>query len=220
MSFKYNIKNIDTKTYIYFKPTKIDDLDDIKVLIEDDNNLHIYPNNEDNNYAIVKDSIITIINNTGFLCKGLNSIYISNSFDEVDAVVIIGSLMNILPNGNIFGFALIKFDQVQNLIYIDVICSHAGIKGAGDILIKEIEYICEKLLITKIRLRSVDTAIGFYEKYGFTKFDESCNDMCLMQKIIKKKNGGKKRKTKKTKKIIKNKKTKKRKNVSFNVYSY
>lgn len=69
----YNIKNIDTKTYIYFKPTE----------------------------------------------------------SNVDAVIIIGSTstMKILPNGNIFGFALINFDEKTNSIYIDVICSHIGIKG-------------------------------------------------------------------------------------------
>ena len=214
MSLRYNIKNnIDTQTYIYFKPTENNNLDDIKVLIEDDKKLHIYPNNEDvnkyNNYTNVKDYIIRIINNPEFLCKGLNSKYILDSFDEVDAVVIIGSLMNILPNGNIFGFALIKFDQKHNSIYIDVICSHKGIKGAGDILIKEIENISETLLMTEIYLKSVNTAISFYERYGFTKYDELCDDMCLMIKSIKKKNGGKKRKTKKRKKSIKIKKTQK-----------
>jgi predicted GNAT family N-acyltransferase len=214
MSLRYNIKNnIDTKTHIYFKPTENNNLDDIKVLIEDDKKLHIHQNdeyvNKYNNYTNVKDYIIGIINKTGFFCKGLNSDYISDSFDNVDAVVIIGSLMDILPNGNIFGFALIKFDQKHNSIYIDVICSHIGIKGAGDILIKEIEYISEKLLMTEIYLNSVDTAISFYERYGFTKYDKSCDDMCLMIKSIKKKNGGKKRKTKKQRKSIKIKKTKK-----------
>jgi predicted GNAT family N-acyltransferase len=99
---------------------------------------------------------------------------------------------------NIFGFALIKFDQKHNSIYIDVICSHIGIKCAGDILIKEIEYISKTLSMTEIYLKSVNTAISFYERYGFTKYNKLCDDMCLMIKSIKKKNGGKKRKDKRT----------------------
>jgi hypothetical protein len=43
--------------------------------------------------------------------------------------------MNLLPNGNIYGFALINFDEMNNSILIDVICSHVGIKYAGEILI-------------------------------------------------------------------------------------
>jgi hypothetical protein len=61
--------------------------------------------------------------------------------------------------------------------------------------------------MTEIYLKSVKSAIPFYEKYGFTRFDESCDNMCLMIKSIKKKNGGKKRKTqKKTRKINKTRK--------------
>ena len=157
LKYRYNIKNIEEhKTYIYFNPTKINptksnnledinnDLDAIKLLlIEDDDRIDVYPNNEDvnqsnNSYKDVTDYIYRIINNPEFLCKGLNPDYILKSFDNVDAVVIIGSLMNILPNGNIFGFALINFDQDHNSIYIDVICSHKYIEGAGDILMKEI----------------------------------------------------------------------------------
>lgn len=213
MSLKYNIKNnIDTKTYIYFKPTESNNLDDIKLLLENDDTINVYPNNEYensyNSYKNVTDYIYKIINKTGFLCKGLNPEYILDSFDDVDAVVIISSGMNILPNGNIFGFALINFDEKTNSIYIDVICSHIGIKGAGDILINKIEDISRKLFIKKIQLKSVKSAISFYEKYGFTKFDSLCHDMCVMIKYINKKIGGK-RKTNKQRKIINFKKTRK-----------
>jgi ribosomal protein S18 acetylase RimI-like enzyme len=212
MALRYNIKNnIDIKTYIYFKPTESNNLDDIKLLLENDDKIVVYPNNEDvnqyNSYKNVTDYIYRI-NKIGFLCKGLNPDYILDSFDNVDAVVIIGSSINILPNGNIFGFALIKFDEETNSIYIDVICSHTGIKGAGDILINEIEEISRRLFIEKIRLTSVDTAISFYEKYGFTKIESLCDDMCVMIKYINKKIGGK-RKTNKQRKIIKFKKTRK-----------
>jgi ribosomal protein S18 acetylase RimI-like enzyme len=233
MSLRYNIKKTKIETYIYFKPTESNDLDEesndldnIKFLLEDDDKdhdkLYIYPNNEDvnpyNSYKNVTDYIYRIINNAEFLCKGLPPDYILQSFDNVDAVVIIGSSMNILPNGNIFGFALITFEG-NHTMYIDVICSHIGIKGAGDILINEIEYIARKLLMTEIYLESVKSAISFYEKYGFTKQKKSCDDMCIMIKSIKKKSGGKKIKTKKkknggkkrktNKKINKNKKTRK-----------
>jgi hypothetical protein len=205
MSLKYNIKNnTDTKTYIYFRPTESNNLDDIKLLLEDDDKIDIYPNNDDiNSYKNVTDYIYRIINKTGFLCKGLNPEYILDSFDNVDAVVIIGSGMYILPNGNIFGFALINFDEKTNSIYIDVICSHIGIKGAGDILINKIEDISRKLFIKKIQLKSVKSAISFYEKYGFTKYDKLCDNMCVMIKSINTKNGGKKRKTNKQRKTIK-----------------
>ena len=215
MSLRYNIKNnINTKTYIYFKPTESNNLDDIKLLLEDDDKIDIYPNNEDvntsyNSYKNVTEYIYRIINNTGFLCKGLNPDYILDSFDNVDAIVIIGSSINILPNGNIFGFALINFDEKSNSIYIDVICSHIGIKGAGDILINEIEDISRRLLIKKIHLTSVKSAVSFYEKYGFTKYDKLCDNMCIMIKYINTKNGGKKKQTTKQRKSIKLKKTRK-----------
>ncbi len=218
MSFRYNIKkNTDTKRYIFFKPTESDNLDHIKVLLEDDDKFDIYPNNEDvdpyNSYKNVKDYIYRIIKNSEFLCKGLSPQYILESFDNVDAVVIIGSSMNILPNGNIFGFALINFDEELNAIYIDVICSHIGIQGAGDMLINEIQYICRKLFMTEIYLISVKDAISFYEKYGFSNIKKLSNNMAIMQKSMRTTKGGKKRKTNKQTKIKKNKKT--RKNLRF-----
>ena len=214
MSVRYNLKNnTNTKTYIYFKPTEGNNLDDIKMLLGDDGKIDVYPNSEDvnpyNSYKNVTDYIYRIINNSRFLCRGLNPEYILDSFDTADAVVIIGSSINILPNGNIYGFALINFDEEHNSIYIDVICSHIGIKGAGDILITAIQDISKKLFMTKIHLKSVKSAILFYEKYGFTKYDNLCDDMCVMIKSMNIKNGGKRRKTNKQIKSRKIKKTRK-----------
>jgi hypothetical protein len=56
--------------------------------------------------------------------------------------------------------------------------------------------------MTEIYLTSVKSAITFYEKYGFTKYDKLCNDMCIMIKSLKKR-GGRKRKTRKNKKSLK-----------------
>ena len=213
MSVRYTIQKKDTKTSIYFNPEKLVNLEieNIKLMIEDDNNMDVYPNADVNTYTYenVKRYIYRIIKETKFLCKGLNHEYVSDSFDEVDAVIIIGSQMNILPNGNIYGFALLKFDESKNSIYIDVICSHSGIKGAGDILINEIQKLCRTLLMTEIHLTSVENAISFYEKYGFIKHDIECEDMCLMKKSVKRKKGGKNKKTNKQKYQRKNKKTKK-----------
>jgi hypothetical protein len=211
MSLRYNIKNNrNTKTHIYFKPTDNNyHLHDIKIILDNDDKINLYHNNnesESNSYKMVTDYIYRIINKSGFLCKGLNPDYILNSIQDADAVVVVGSSMNILPNGNIFGFALIQFHEKYNSIYIDVICSHIGIKGAGDILINDLIYISKKLFMTEIYLTSVKSAITFYEKYGFTKYDKLCNDMCLMIKSMNKNYGGKKNTQKKSRKINKTRK--------------
>jgi hypothetical protein len=210
MSLRYNINNRNTKTHIYFKPTDNNyHLHDIKIILDNDDKINLYHNNnesESNSYKMVTDYIYRIINKSGFLCKGLNPNYILNSIQDADAVVVVGSSMNILPNGNIFGFALIQFHEKYNSIYIDVICSHIGIKGAGDILINDLIYISKKLFMTEIYLTSVKSAITFYEKYGFTKYDKLCNDMCLMIKSMNKNYGGKKNTQKKSRKINKTRK--------------
>ena len=212
MSVRYNLKNDgNIQTYVYFKPTESTILEDIKILIEQDDEIKVYPNNEDmdpyNSYKNVTEYIYRIITHTEFLCKGLNPDYILDVFDTADAVIIIGSSMNLLPNGNIYGFALVNFDEANNSLYIDVICSHIGIKYVGDFLIKKIQDICGKLFMTKIYLKSVKSAISFYEKYGFIKKNPLCDDMCLMIKNINKKLGGKTKKRKNPKRIKKTKKT-------------
>jgi len=184
MSLRYNIKNKPLTTSIYFKPslTPSSNLDNIKLILENDRDF-IY-SDKPLSYQNATDYIYRLITNSRFLCKGLNADYVAESFDNVDAVVILSSSKNVLPNGNLFGFALINFDETSNYIYIDVICSHIGIQGAGDILIKEIQNISKTLFMTEIHLTSVDTAISFYEKYGFIKQDSSCTDMCLMIKSL------------------------------------
>jgi len=214
MNSRYNIQNNTTKTSIYFKPTESNNLDGIKSLLDyDDKNIE-EDVNEMSSYEKVSEYIYRLIKHSGFLCKGLNIDYIVDSFYKVDALVVIGSTMQILPNGNIYGFALIEFDQENNSIYIDVICSHIGIQGAGDILIKEIEVICRKILMENIYLTSVKSAIPFYEKYGFVKHVDSCNDMCVMIKSFDKKKGGKqnKKETKKKQQRKTNKKQTKKRN--------
>jgi hypothetical protein len=188
MSAKYNLQKYgDIHTHVFFRPTGTNDLEDIKTILESDDNIRVYPNSEDmKSYYNVADYIHRLIVKSEFLCKGINPEYVDDSFKQVDAVVVIGS-SNILPNGNLFGFALIKFDEHNNAIYIDVICSHIGIKGAGEFLLKTLEHIGRTLLMTEIYLTSVKTAITFYEKYGYIKIHKSCEQMCLMLKSIRRK---------------------------------
>jgi len=206
MESRYNIKKeMEIKTSVYFNPREIHNLDDIKIILENDTSISVYPNSEDdsestyNNYKNVTDYIYRIFDKSRVLCKGIGSQYLIESFNRNDAVVVIGSSMDVLPNGNVFGFAGLKFNQEENSLYIDIICSHTGIKGAGDFLIKKLEDISRNLSIDKIYLKSVEWAISFYEKYGYIKQDTSCVDDCLMIKNIRKKIGGKKRKTKRNK---------------------
>ena len=85
MSERYNIKNDNTKTFIYFKPSETNNLEHIKILIEDGGDIDVYPNDEEdtnNSYNNVTDYIYRIITNSRFLCKGLNPEYIIDAFDN------------------------------------------------------------------------------------------------------------------------------------------
>lgn len=185
MSLKYKIKNNEISKLLYFNPTK--NIEHMKLILHD--HIDVYPKDDDVDPLHSYEEITTYINRlteySGFLCRGLNSNYVSESLDRADVVVIITSnLINILPNGSVFGFATIIFDEVQNLIYIDVICSHYGTKNVGSILIHTIEDIGKKLLMERIKLTSVKSAISFYQQFGFHKLVDTCDTMCDMVKYI------------------------------------
>jgi hypothetical protein len=173
----------------------------MKTILEETTPFIMHNNNTE--YLDVMDYIGRLVDNSEVLCRNLNGEYILESFLNSDAVIVIGS-ENILPNGNIFGFALINFKPTH--IYIDVICSHIGIKGSGDILMNNIKNICQPLSMTQIKLQSVNSAVDFYKRYGFVKTDSLCNDMCEMVYTV---TTGGKRKTKRRK--TKRRKTKRRK---------
>jgi hypothetical protein len=200
--------------------------------LEGDTNFKVYPDSNDvdgddgttlqnlyeTSYKNIAEYIYRLTKNSQTLCKNLPDYVGLKSFYSADAIVIVGSKNNILPNGNIFGFALININGPQqrppNSINIYVICSHTGIQGAGHILINAIEYIGRKLLMTHIYLRSVPKAEEFYKKYGFLKYGQECTyDGCIMRKYINRKKGGKNtsntRNTRNTR--IRTNKTKKRK---------
>jgi N-acetylglutamate synthase-like GNAT family acetyltransferase len=210
MNGKYNLKmDKDVKTYVFFnKPGK----NIMKQFLK-------YDDAETNKYKDISEYIMQLITKSEFLCKGLTHSYVKKTFARVDAVVVIGSSMNILPNGNIYGFALIEFDIKNDSVHIDVICSHYGVRGAGEKLIKEVEIICNKVHLNQIYLTSVDTAITFYEKYGFVKNRKHCVDMCLMTKVLKK-SSSKSPKSPKSPKIPKSPRNKKKhkKNLSVKLH--
>ena len=114
MSLRYNVKDYeDIKTYIYFNPTKFDGLDtyknNIKRAVENHCTIKVYPNAEDINpnstYENLRDNIYRLVANSESFCKGFLPEGVSSSIHYADAVVIVGSSMNVLPNGNIFSFA-------------------------------------------------------------------------------------------------------------------
>ena len=232
---KYDIRNDKEylKTYIYFNPKKfvltkeniqeniqeitqedIDSLDATKTILDYDDKFVVDPDPNEEQLEVFKSYNNVqnyILNKFRYLCVGISYFYIEASFSHVDAVVIIRSSNPLtLPDVPIFGCALIYFNQIKNSIYIDIICSDKRTKYTGEFLIKQIEDICRPLGMKQIYLKSYKSAIGFYEKYGFIKEEELCDDMCVMTKnLIIDPIGGKKRKNKKTKKIKKTKKQKK-----------
>ena len=230
MNTKYSIKNdTNIQTYIYFKPesslfnpTK-SKRNKFWLNFEGDTTFKVYPNGNDidsdddeddttvqnlyeNTYKNVADYIYRHITNSKTLCETLPDYVGLKSFNNADAIVIVGSKNNILPNGNIFGFSLININdptRTPNSIYIDVMCSHIGIQGAGHMLINAIEYIGRKLSMSQIYLSSVPEAYGFYRKYGFFNInskDIGCNDGCIMRKYLNRGGGRKTRKNRKNRK--------------------
>ena len=211
MDSKFNLKTLEMSQYIYFNPTKMASIEDIKTIVELNNTFKL-PNeaNANDTYKNLSEYIYRIIKNSNFLCKGLNADYVKDAYANADAILVVSSSgVELLPNGNIFGFAVLNFDETDNSIYIDVICSHSGIKYAGEVMINKALELCEMLFIRKIKLNSVASAISFYEKYGFVKRGDcsDSNQLCKMERIYKKKAVGGK-----SKRRTKRKQNKKRKN--------
>lgn len=193
MTFSVNTRN--SQLSIFFNPNELingrQHIDDVRLFLEAAEYINVEP---DESYQHIREYVQRLVVKTEFLCKGLNPEYIIDAFDTADTVIILGGTKNILPNGNIFGFALVDFQDFTNSIKVDVICSHNGTKGAGKLLIDQIEKVCKSTLFTNIYLYSVKVAIPFYKKCGYEKKDEKCETMCLMEKKIK--YGGKRMRTK------------------------
>lgn len=190
MELKFNLKNIESTTSIFINP-KNQPEEDIMTLLENESNIQLFNVKQNvslkqSEYRQVSKYIYDIAKRLNLLCKGLNLRYVVESFTTANAIIVVGSKnVNILPNGNVFGFASVQIDSSDNSLYIDVICSHTGIKYAGDTLMKAIIDLGKTLFITKIKLKSVNEAIGFYEKYGFVKQGD-CDDKDELCEMIKK----------------------------------
>lgn len=169
---KYNIKIRKNKSYIYFNPIK-DDLDDIKTILE-----HTF--DVECGYSHVMDYVNRMVY-TKFLSRDINENYITQMMADSDAIIILSDSNGVLPNGNIFSFATLDFNDT--FVYISIFCSHKGIYGAGEILLNEIECLCKTLFMTSIHLTSIKNAITFYEKYGFIR-DGKGERVCKMSKTV------------------------------------
>lgn len=223
MSLKYNIKSSKNSSIrpinsIFFNPHG-KRFRDITTLLENRPELRVYSGRKTsgkkaNPYDDLAAYITNLIDDDKF-CKNINSRYIDNSLKESDAILVISSNETILPNGTIYGFALLKFDEKYNAIYIDLICTNVHIKGSGELLITLLEQIADEIFMEYIYLFSVDTAVNFYKKYGFIDKDEffekykfdidvDAKDDILIKHIDKKFGGHRKRKyNRKTRKIRK-----------------
>ena len=191
---KYNIrtKSPVLKTSIFFNLDNISRNTDLYSILSSESEYDVFPEDEDDeSYKEISDTIVRFVRNSGFLCRGkVNPRYVERSLTVADAIVVLGDNTPLVPNGNIFGFATILFYESQNQIYIDVICSHSGVQGAGEHLLLSVENIGRKLLFHEVSLRSLTQVIPFYEKYGYRKTVTGCDNECPMVKSIRTTRGG------------------------------
>ena len=174
---KYDIRKSDKiKTSVYFR---INDI--VTRLHTPSMQIDVEPHGH--TYKEITKRIDKMVQD-GVLCNGLSHTYISGVFDKADAVFVVHS-SDILPNKEtILGFALVQFLLHEEAFYVNIICSHKEVKGAGEFLLKKMEEISRKLSKKYIKLDSVNSAITFYEKFGFVKDIKTCNHMCLMIKRL------------------------------------
>lgn len=81
----------------------------------------------------------------------------------------------------IVGFAVISF-MFPKLIRLEVICSIPDVTGVGSKLIDAVERIAKFTNASKIILKALQSAIGFYNKMGFTEENEIKLQMSDLEK--------------------------------------
>lgn len=199
MDSKYNIKNTKYDSYVFFNPNnKLNE--DFQTIIEADNRyITIISKNKTDTYKQMSEFINQLIQSR-FLCPGLSDEYVKEVVEDAHFIIAITvSETPILPNGVVFGFAAITIQELSNSMHVDIICSHVGIKNAGDALVRSLEHLSRILFITSIKLIAVPAAISFYEHYGFT-VEPSLSSYHMAKQI---KTGGEEQRTKqkKTKKV-------------------
>lgn len=169
---KYDISNYEVKCYIYFINNNLTRKETQQIIDKLDDNTVLTVLNKP---TVIKKLCDKIDSNE--FCDGLNIEYAKYSLLKSDAVIIVSFAGAFAP----VGFATINFED-NGLLYVDVICTHPKIKGGGNIIMKQLDYICLQIGLTGIYLESTSSKITFYAKYGYVKCDNFCNDMCLMIK--------------------------------------
>ena len=185
---KYSLQGVNTTTYIYFNPSSRNKkLPIFKQLIESRDDKLVFQNKHDpndtyHNLIMYIDRLITV---DEVLCNGLEPEDIQNyALNTADIVLVISGNGQLMPNGNIYGFSLLQIHKHSNSVYAGFICSNNKVRYGGDNIMRSIEFICNILYIQKITLQSVQSAISFYERYGFNIIG-SCTDkhiVCDMEK--------------------------------------
>lgn len=98
-SKKYAIKSPrNVKHHLFVNPAARHGLEDILTLLELQTALEISSGPA---YQEVSRYIERLVNKSGFLCRGLNPDYVVESLASADAVIVVGSSMSVLPNGNV-----------------------------------------------------------------------------------------------------------------------
>jgi hypothetical protein len=166
-------------------------------------------------------------------CKGLNQTYVEDSIARAHAIIIIGPAgVPLFPNNEsppltigdkipIYAFSTLTL-KTQDYLKADIICSNNALfSGGGSNLMDALEEMSKLIWAKYIILDSVQSAISFYEKFGFKKIRliagglmemKKDTGLCPMDNIFSPIRGGKKRKTKKLKtKKLKTKKLKTKK---------
>lgn len=166
-SLKYDIKNKSTQTYIYMNPNVVVNFDvNLK-------NLNFIIVSDESKYNEISDYLIRLVKNK-LLCANLLYSKIVDALNNCTMLVIIGEN---LPYGTIYSFSAISYisESINTIygiekdtyLYADYICSHKNIKYAGDKLMNSLFQISNALDINKFQLEPVESAVSFYEKYGF-----------------------------------------------------
>lgn len=170
MSFNssYDIKNKSTNTYIYVNPK-----DNLRLDLSTLNNANYVVTYNETNYSEITNSLIELIKNK-LLCINLSYEKISKSIDNCSMLVIIGDN---LPYGNIYSFSAISYIsepintiygiEYDRYLYADYICSHINVKYAGEKILNSLFELSRLFDINEIKLEPVESAVKFYEKYGF-----------------------------------------------------
>jgi hypothetical protein len=175
---KYNIKNINTKTYIYCNEDfyNIDEYDKTNML--KNSNFELITDKE--SYENIKTRLIELIKKQ-VLCGG-GLIYDESIPDDAayghHAIIVV---CDNLQEEYIYSFSIISLknttfilsygNKIFHYIYVDWLCSHENVNYGGEKLLNALFSFGKIIDVNFITLSPVKNAVKFYEKYGFTESD-------------------------------------------------